>query len=511
MPTLEAPHARWQTECMPLAPARRTAAAALLLVGLLALLAPAARAAGTPAPGEANTRAAGEANTRSAPSSAGLIDVVQIVGVIDRPVVAHLRDVVNKANADGAQLVAISLDTPGGVNVDLDDLVAIVAGSEVPVLTYVGPPGAQASGAGAVLAAASHLSAVSPVTRLGPATAVDLGAGEPDPQTLQRTATTLAELADRRGRDPEFARALVRDERVLTVLAPGATPDDIPADIAAQTPGLVALRAQDAVAQGAVDLVEPTLQAVLDAVSGREVAVEGADGEPRPVVIAVGQDDANVRFNNLGLLRRLLHTVANPTLAYLLVIAGALAIAFEVFQPGFGVAGFSGIGMAALGLYGLAQLPVNGFAGALLAAGLALLAVDLALAGLGAITAAGTLALALGSFLLFGGPPVLRVSPWVLGSVIAFVVLFFVVIMTTVLRAQGGTAMAGAEGLVGQTGVVRSMLNPEGHVFVGGSLWRARAPQDAGRVRTGTPVRVVGLDDALTLEVERVDSEPVVG
>lgn len=500
---MERPHPRWQTEGMPLALARRSAAAALLLLGLLGLLAPTARADDA---GEA-----GEAENRRAPSSAGLIDVIEIEGVIDRPVVAHLRDVVAKANADGAQLVAISLDTPGGVNLALDDLVAIVTDSEVPVLTYVGPAGAQASGAGAVLAAAAHLSAVSPVTRLGPAAAVDLGSGEPDPQALQTTATTLADLAQRRGRSAALAQDQVREERVLTVLAPGATADDIPADILAQNPGLVGLSAQEAVEVGAVDLVEPTLQAVLDAVSGREVEVEGADGEPRSVLIAVNADDANVRFNNLGLLRRLLHTVANPTLAYLLVMAGALAIAFEIFQPGFGVAGFSGIGMAALGLYGLAQLPVNWFAAALLAAGLALLAVDLALAGFGALTAAGALALTVGSFLLFGGPPVLRVSPWVLGAVIAFTVVFFVVIMTTVLRAQGSTAMAGAEGLVGQTGIVRSMLNPEGHVFVGGSLWRARAPEDAGRVRTGTSVRVVGLDDGLTLEVELVDSEAPVG
>lgn len=474
----------------------RPVATLLLLLGLAGLVAPQARA--VPA-------------SEGLLNQEGLIDVVEIEGVIDRPVLAHLQDVVAKANADGAQLVAVALDTPGGVNVTLDELVAVVEDSEVPVLTYVGPAGATAQGAGAVLASAAHLSAVSPVTRLGPADTVDLGAGEPGPQTLERTATTLSELAERRGRDPGAAQAMVRDGRVLTVLAPGATAADVPADIAEQTPGLVALSAQEAVADGAVDVVEPTLQAALAAVSGLEVEVEAADGSVRTVTIAVGEDDANVRFHNLGLLRRLLHTVANPTLAYLLVMAGALALAFEIFQPGFGVAGFSGIGMAALGVYGLTQLPVSWFAAALLVAGLALLAVDLAIAGLGLVTAAGTLALALGSFLLFGGPAVLRVSPWVLGSVVAFTVAFFVVIMTTVLRAQGGAALAGAEGLVGQTGIVRSMLNPEGHVFIGGSLWRARAPQDAGRVRTGTPVRVVGLDDGLTLEVELVDSDAPVG
>ncbi len=216
---------------------------------------------------------------------------------------------------------------------------------------------------------------------------------------------------------------------------------------------------------------------------------------------------ANVRFNNLGLVRRVLHTVANPTLAYLLIVAGALAMLFEVFQPGFGVAGVSGLVLFGLGLYGLSVLPVNWLAFGLLLVGLALLAVDLAVAGLGAPTAGGTIALAVGSFLLFSGPELLRVSPWVIGPVVAFNVVFFVIVMTTVLRAQGNQAMAGAEGMIGKVGVVRSVLNPEGHVFVAGALWRARAPQDEGKVRTGERVRVLGVNDRLTLDVEVVDAD----
>jgi membrane-bound serine protease (ClpP class) len=471
--------------------ARCAVAAALALSGLSLLAAPSARAQ------EPGTQGSG---------TQALVDVIEVDGVIDRTVAAYVRDTIAKANRDGAQLVALSLDTPGGLGVPLDELVAAVTSSEVPVLAYVGPAGAQASGAGAVLAAAAHVTAMSPVTRLGPAVPADLGVPDTAAQ-VEATAATLADLARLRDRNPEFAEAAARDEQVLAILAPGATPGDVPADIRSASPNLVALTAEEAVDAGYVDLVEPTLSGALDAVAGREVTVEGPGGESRSRTIAVDERNANVRFNNLGLLRRLLHTVANPTLAYLLVMAGALAVAFELFQPGFGVAGISGALLGALGLYGLSVLPTNGLALALVFVGLALLAVDLALAGLGALTAAGTIALAVGSFTLFGGPPVLRVSPWVLGGVVAFTVVFFVVIMTTVLRAQGNQALTGAERLVGQTGVVRSMLNPEGHVFIAGALWRARAPEAAGRVRTGTPVRVTGLDDALTLEVELVDSD----
>ena len=97
------------------------------------------------------------------------------------------------------------------------------------------------------------------------------------------------------------------------------------------------------------------------------------------------------------------------------------------------------------------------------------------------------------------------VSAWVIVPVVAFAVVFFVGIMTTVLRAQGNQAMAGAEAMAGKVGVVRSMLNPEGHIFVGGALWRARAPEELGKVKTGTKVRVLGMNDRLTLDVEVVD------
>jgi membrane-bound serine protease (ClpP class) len=255
----------------------------------------------------------------------------------------------------------------------------------------------------------------------------------------------------------------------------------------------------DLASRPVADFVAASLPDVLASLDGREVEVAG-----ETVTLTVDQATANVRFNNLGLVRRILHTVANPTLAYLLLIAGALALMFEVFQPGFGVAGVSGIVLIGLALYGVSVLPVNWLALGLVVLGLLLLGVDLAIAGLGALTAGGAIALGVGSFLLFTSD-VLRVSPWVIVPVVAFTVVFFVVIMTSVLRAQSSQAMLGAEGMQGKIGVVRSMLNPEGHIFVNGALWRARAPEGAGKVSTGTKVRVLGVNDRLTLDVEIVD------
>ncbi|MDP8978162.1 MAG: hypothetical protein M3N17_06240, partial [Actinomycetota bacterium] len=255
-----------------------------------------------------------------------------------------------------------------------------------------------------------------------------------------------------------------------------------------------------AVDAGIADFAAATLPDVLRGLHGRRVSVGG-----RARTLDVDPVTARVRFHNPGLVRRVLHTVADPTLAYLLVVGGMLALAFEVFQPGFGVAGLCGVALSALGLYGLSVLPTNWAAFALLLAGVVLLGVDLARSGLGMLTVSGTAAFTAGSFALVGGPTMLHVPGWLVAVVAVATVVFFVVAMTQVLRAQAGPPTAEIGELVGRVGVVRSMLNPEGHVWLAGSLWRARAPSGAGRVATGTPVRVLGLRDDATLDVEVVD------
>lgn len=418
-----------------------------------------------------------------------LVDVVQIDGIVDRHVAGYLRAVVATANSDGADLIAVELNTPGGLGVDAEDLVATISDSDVPVLAFV-PPSSQATGAGAVIAQAAHILALSPVSRMGAVAPVDLGGDEQAPEAV------LVDLAGLRDRNTEFAAASAT--QVLTILAPGATPQDVPTQLITESDDILALTAEEALDGGYVDIVEPGLSAVLEGLSDYELA----DGR----TLSIDGQTAEIRFNSLGLIARTLHTVANPTLAYLLLIGGALALAFETFQPGFGVAGVSGLALASLGVYGLTVLGVNWFAFALVVLGLVLLSLDLAIAGLGALTIGGTLAVGVGSFLLFDGPPILRPAAWVIVLVVLSVVGYFVVVLTTVLRAQGAQAVTGAEGLVGQTGVVRSMLNPEGHVYVRGALWRARAPEEAGRLRTGTEVRVLGLNERLTLEVEPLDA-----
>lgn len=392
------------------------------------------------------------------------VTIAEVDGLLDRPIAGFLTDVITEAQVSGDEVVVVALDSAGGLRVSGRELTALIEASEVPVVVWIGPPGAVAAGAAAAVAGAAHVLALAPGSTLGPTQPADLHDGAP-------TGTAV------------------------TVSAEGLAVDDRPA-AGARVLSETAIR--DA---GLADLVVPRLDDLLNELDGRTVMVAG---DRR--VLDVDPAGAQVRFANPGLLRQMLHGLANPSLAYLLLLTGALALAFELFQPGFGVAGVSGVGLLSFGIYGMVALPVAWWAFALLAVGLALLAVDLAMGGLGALTAAGTVLVGVGSWFLFTGPQLVTLPGWLalLGAMSAL--LFFVPVMTMVLRAQGSQAMAGADQVVGKPGVVRSMLNPEGHVFVDGALWRARAPDAAGKVKTGTPVRVVGLNDRLTLDVELVET-----
>lgn len=433
-----------------------------------------------------------------------LVEVVEIEGIVDTTVAGYVTETIEQAAADGAEVVVISLDTPGGLRVSPQELTTTITQSPVPVVVWVGPSGARATGLGMYMAYAAHVLGMAPSTTLGDATHVDLRSRSSEPSPAAEAE--LVALAELRGRDVEFAAAAARDGAVVAIGEAAELPQDAKLPSGIERDDVTVVGPDELEQRPVADLVAGSLPDLLSVLDGREVQIRSADGTTTAQTLQIDQATASVRFNNLGLWRRILHTVSNPTLAYLLLIGGALTLLFEVFQPGFGVAGVTGLVLIALAVYGLAVLPVNWFAFALIVVGLALLAVDLAIAGLGLLTAGGTVALAVGSLLLFNGADALDVSPWLVGGIVVFTVIFFVIIMTTVLRAQSSQAMLGAEGMEGKVGVVRSMLNPEGHIFVDGALWRARAPEAAGKVKTGTQVRILGINDRLTLDVEVIEA-----
>jgi membrane-bound serine protease (ClpP class) len=402
-----------------------------------------------------------------------IVEVVEVRGVIDPTTAGYLTETIDDAIESGAGAIVIQLDTPGGLDVSMREMVQKILRSPIPVVVWVGPPGARAASAGVFLTYASHVAAMAPGTNLGAAHPVNLGgdlSGAAEEKAVNDAAAFLRSLAEQRDRNAEFAEQTVRESASLT--------------------------STEAKGSDVIEIVAPTIGSLLRQLNGLAVTTEAGE---RTLVTDPGEEGVILQFHKLGLLRRILHAVTDPTIAYLLLILGFWAIVFELSQPGFGIAGVAGAVSLILAFYALAILPVNLAALLLVLLGLALFTIDVFIAGLGVFTVGGALALTFGSFLLFAGSPAIDLSPWVIGIVVASSVLFFGFAMTVAMRARRRQAITGQEGMVGLVGVARAELSPEGQVLLKGALWKARAVD--GPIGKGRPVRVRQLD-GLTLLVE---------
>ena len=209
-----------------------------------------------------------------------------------------------------------------------------------------------------------------------------------------------------------------------------------------------------------------------------------------------------MRFTDLGPIDRVLHAAASPTWIYVLLVLGVAAIAFEATQPGFGFAGFSGVAMLALAVYGLTAVPFSPLGLALLVGGIGLLTLDVRLRTLGPLTVVGMLAFVVGSILTFAGiADEIDVSPWLIGSFAVAVFLYWGFGLTVAVQSRERLTST-QRGLVGLVGEARGELKPDGPVFVKGALWRGRSSD--GPIPAGSRVRVRGVDGLIL----RVEQEP---
>jgi membrane-bound serine protease (ClpP class) len=387
----------------------------------------------------------------AAPAKAAVkaVDVIEVSGRIDPIVVDFVSDAVRSAERAHSELLLIQLDSPGAVvsGVDLDALASEVSHASVPVAVWIGPSGTRAYGGAVRLVQAASVTGMAPGTRVG------------------RFA----------GRCPLCPRG--------DVLRTGRS-----------------LSPSQAVALHAVDTVAPTLGDFIVGLDGHPVPghpdlstarVVQRDGQPRR------EPSVQVRFAKLALVPRLLHTVASPSVAFLLLLAGMLLIVFEFFTVGIGLAGGAGAGFCVLAAYGLAVLPTRPLGVSLLVLGVLAFSVDVQTGAPRVWTVTGGLALVGGTWLLYDG-----VSLPLVTSVLTLLgaALFLLAAMPSVVRARFSTPTIGRESMVGETGRAAAPLGPEGTVRVREALWRARTNR-ATPIKAGERVRVVGVE-GLVLQVE---------
>jgi len=398
--------------------------------------------------------------------------VLRVEGAIDRPLLGYLDDRLAQAERDGA-IVVLQLDTSGTLGQDGVALAQRVVDLDVPVLAWVGPTPASAAGAGMLLMYASSLAGVAPGSQTGPLEPVDLLHPDDVPADLD---ATIAGWIEDRGKDTQLER----------------TAEPLPA--------------ADAIELGIASAAATSVTGFLAEVDGQTVQTPSG-----PVTldtrIATSEAEAEegtvaLRFDNLGPIQRVAHAISTPSMVYFLLVFGLAALAFEITQPGFGFAGFAGVGLLALAVYGLLVVPPSILGMALLLGGIGLMILDVRLRNLGLLTAAGLLAFATGSALAWSGvADAIRISPWLIAGAVAASLLYYGFALTVALQSRDRIVNT-QRGLIGLIGEARGKLAPEGPVYVKGAMWRGRA--QGAPIPPGTKVRVRGVDGL----VLRVEEEP---
>ncbi|MGB2939931.1 MAG: nodulation protein NfeD [Candidatus Dormiibacterota bacterium] len=400
---------------------------------------------------------------------------LRIEGVINAFSADYIAGGIGRAETENADAVLITMDTPGGLDSAMRQIIQAILNTRLPVILYVSPQGARAASAGLFITQAADVVAMAPGTNIGSAHPVLIGAdGSPtsaptveEQKVLNDSVAYIQGLANLHHRNVDWAADAVRNSA------------NVPAD--------------QAVSLHVADLVSPDTPTLLRQLDGRQVQ-KGSQA------LTLKTADATITEDKLGLVTGLLHFIADPQIALLLLLAAVLAIGFEVIHPGAVIPGVVGTLAGVLALVALQTLPVSWAGIALMAFAALLFAIDVRAPTHGVLTGAGVISLAVGSLLVLGaaGPfltpnPALAIVP---ALAVGVVLAFFV---SRAIAARRRPVMTGSERLVGSEGEVREDLGPEGGwVMVDGALWQAQSLEPIPR---GTRVRVRAIH-GLRLEVE---------
>jgi membrane-bound serine protease (ClpP class) len=396
------------------------------------------------------------------------VHVLTIKGTINPVLVDYVGRGIADAEKDGAQLVVIQMDTPGGLDTAMRDIIQKIVNAKVPVAVYVAPSGARAASAGVYITLSAHVAAMSPNTAIGAATPVQMGAegAQQTPDELKRkiindAAAYIRSLAESHGRNADWAERAVRDG--------------------------VSITEQEALKLKVIDMVSPDLNTFLTQLDGKQVKM--LDGTTRTLQT---RNPTPVQVK-MRAIESFLYAIADPNIAFILLSIAALGITMEIFNPGLIFPGVIGAICGVLAFYALGQLPVN-IAGILLIVLAIIFFVAEALtATFGILLTGGIISLIIGGLILFqGGSPVFRVDPWLIAIVTIILVGVFFFVISRVVRAHRKQATTGREELVGKVAVARTALDPEGLVFFKGERWEAVS--EVGKIEPGEEVIITKVD-----------------
>jgi membrane-bound serine protease (ClpP class) len=407
----------------------------------------------------------------------GRVELLLAEGVIDPIMSRFIARGITQAEQAGAECLIVQLDTPGGLDSAMREIVQKIMGSRVPVVVYVAPEGARAASAGVFITLAAHIAAMAPATDIGAAHPVSLEGELPETmeaKVVNEAASYIRTIAERRGRNVQWAEDAVRKSLSLT--------------------------AQEALEKDVIDLIARDLEDLLRQLDGREV--ETAWGR---AVLKTGT--AAVERIEMSLPERFIHKIIDPNIAYILFTLGVWGIIAEFYNPGAILPGLVGAILLILAFIAFGSLPVNWGGIALIILAVILFILDIKVSGF-ILSIIGGIAFILGSLLLFRpfgvrppALPELGVNPWLVAGTTAAFVAFFIFVIAKVVQVHRARVMSGLPRVIGAHGLAVTDLTPRGVVWADGEEWTAEALDPP--IAKGEEVKIVQVE-GLLVKVERV-------
>ncbi len=346
-----------------------------------------------------------------------------------------------------AEALIIQLDTPGGLDTSMREIIKAMIASKVPVIIYVSPSGGRAASAGVFIALAAHIAAMAPGTNIGAAHPVAMGGQQMDKETAKKVendaAAYIRSIAEQRGRDPKWAEDAVRKS--------------------------VSVTEKEALTLKIIDFIAKDVAELIKQIDGK--TVKTAKGE-----VVLSTTGAKIIKQELGFRHKILKAISDPNVAYILMLLGTTGLIAELYSPGAIFPGVLGSISLILAFFAFQTLSVNYAGVALIILSFVLLIAETMTPSFGVLAMGGITALLIGSLMLFDAPlPALRVSPSVLFATIVPIVIIFVFIVKAAWQVR--PALPTTEELIGEMGVAQSNLTPAGTIKIHGELWQARTEE----------------------------------
>ena len=398
---------------------------------------------------------------------ASLVEVLTLEGTINPVAVERLDKAIESAVKNKAQCLIIQLDTPGGLDKSMREMVKLMMNSEIPIVVYVGPRGSRAASAGVFLTLAAHIAVMAPGTNIGAAHPVALGVGgaidkEMMEKVVNDAAAYVKSIAQKRNRNVEWAEKAVRES--------------------------VSITAEEALKLNVVDLMAEDMSDLLEKLDGAEVEVMHE-------ILTVMTKGADLHFMEMSFREKILQAIADPNLAYILLMIGIWGIVLEFFHPGTLLPGIVGGICLILAFFALQILSFNMAGLVLIVLAIVLFVLDIKVPSYGALTIGGIVSLALGSLMLIDPSAIyITISLKYIVIMVAFTSGLFIFIISYAIKAQFKKPATGLEGMVGSRGIAKGNLKTKGKIQIHGEIWNAILESDKEVVRKGEEVEVVRVD-----------------